>query len=62
MNPKQHTSLHCPRCGNKQLIVHDDTFDCPTCNLEFEMKDLDLFDDDNILSIEEKKHVTEALK
>jgi hypothetical protein len=42
--------------------VYEDTFDCSTCNLEFEIKDLDLFDDDNILSIEEKKHVTEALK
>ena len=62
MNIKQPLTLHCPRCGNKQLIVHEDTFDCPICELEFEIKDLDQFDDDQILSIDEKKRFYEDSK
>ena len=61
MNIKQPISLHCPRCGNKELIVHEDTFDCPSCKLEFEIKDLELYNDDQILSISEKKRVSEVL-
>ncbi len=59
---KQPVSLHCPRCGNKQLIVYKDTFDCPPCKSEFEIKDLEQFDDDQIMSIEEKKRISEELE
>ena len=62
MNIKQPVSLHCPRCGNKQLIVYQDTFDCPKCNKEFEIKDLELFDNDQIMSIDEKKGFYEKSK
>lgn len=55
--------LHCPRCKNKKIIDYGDTFDCPICNLEFEKKDLETFEDEsNILSIEEKLDVAKVLK
>ena len=57
---KKPVSLHCPRCGNtRDLIVYTDTFDCATCEKEFEIKDLELYDDDQILSIDEKKRFYE---
>ena len=60
MNAKHPISIHCPRCGNKtNLIEYEDTFDCPSCNKEFEIKDLELYDDDQILSIDEKKRFHE---
>jgi ribosomal protein S27AE len=52
--------LHCPRCKNKNVIAYKDTFDCPKCKLEFDKKDLDLFDDEDIMSIEEKKDFFDA--
>jgi hypothetical protein len=58
MNNREPVPLHCPRCGNiKNLIVYEETFDCPSCKLEFEIKDIELYDDDQILSIEEKKRL-----
>jgi uncharacterized Zn finger protein (UPF0148 family) len=55
--------LHCPRCKNKNIIDYGETFDCPICNLEFEKKDLEKFEDEsNILSIEEKLEVVKVLK
>ena len=55
--------LHCPRCKNKKIIDYGDTFDCPLCNLEFEKKDFELFDDESdILAIEEKLEIVKILK
>ena len=55
MNKKEPVPLHCPRCGNiEDLIVFPDTFECIKCKKEFEKKDLELYDDDQILSIDEK--------
>jgi len=55
--------LHCPRCKNEKIIDYGETFDCPICNLEFEKKDLELYDDEsNILSIEEKLEVLKTIK
>ena len=45
----------CPRCHNISIIEHPDTIECPNCNLEFDKKDLDEFEDENIIAIEEKK-------
>ena len=54
--------FHCPRCKNEKTIDYGDTFDCPLCNLEFEKKDFEIFDDeDDILSIEEKLGIVKVL-
>ena len=55
--------LHCPRCKNNKIIDYGDTFDCLICKLEFEKKDLELYDDESaILSIEEKLDIVKVLK
>ena len=55
--------LHCPRCQSDKLIDYGDTFDCLVCKLEFEKKDLELYDDESeILSIEEKLEIIKVLK
>ncbi len=45
---------HCPRCGETNIYEHNNTFDCFKCNLEFDKEDCDNYDDEDILSIEEK--------
>ena len=52
---------HCPRCHNDKIIDYEDTFECPKCRLEFEKRDFELFDEDQILSIEEKLKLTKIL-
>ena len=47
-------NIRCPRCKGKRLVIYDDSFDCIDCNLEFEKADLLLYEEENILSIEEK--------
>ena len=55
--------LHCPRCKNNKIIDYGDTFDCLVCKLEFDKKDLELYDDESaILSIEEKLDIVKVLK
>ena len=54
--------LHCPRCGNtSDLVVYDETFDCIKCKLEFRKKDLEEFDDEDILSIEELSQLVRSV-
>jgi uncharacterized Zn finger protein (UPF0148 family) len=53
--------FHCPRCKNKKIIDYGDSFDCPICNQEFEKKDFDLYDEEDILSVEEKKAVADKI-
>ncbi|MFX1237177.1 MAG: hypothetical protein ACFFAS_14895 [Promethearchaeota archaeon] len=62
MTKKVQSNFHCPRCGGKNLIMYDQSFDCVKCQLEFEKKDLDLYDDEDILSIEEKLSFTREMK
>lgn len=51
----------CPRCGCKDIIEYDKSFDCPECKddkcmpLEFDKEDFNTIEDkSNILSIQEK--------
>jgi len=63
MNNKEPVPLHCPRCGNtKDLIVYTNTFECTKCKKEFEKIDLELYDDDQILSIDEKKKMAKGFE
>ena len=52
---------HCPRCGNEDIVDYTDSFDCPSCELEFEKKDCDELEDSQILAVEEKLGVIEAI-
>ena len=45
----------CPRCQNIAIIEYELSIECPYCKLEFDKRDLEKFDDDNILALEEKK-------
>ena len=52
---------HCPRCKTGEIIEYDHSFDCPICRLEFEKKDCDLFEDDQILAVEEKLEIVKTI-
>ena len=51
---EQDEDLYCPRCQGDDLIDFGESFQCVSCDLEFDKEDLDEFDDDDILSIDEK--------
>ena len=61
-NDRWPNGFSCPRCGSKSIINYDVTFDCPNCILEFEKSDFEYFDDDEILSIDEKRRFSRNLK
>jgi hypothetical protein len=55
------TSYYCPRCGCKEIVEYDNSFDCTICKdkggipLEFDKEDFDIIEDKtNILSVQEK--------
>lgn len=52
--------LHCPRCKTNDIVEYEDTFECTKCLMEFEKKDLELYEDEDILSIREKLDIVEA--
>ncbi|TFG21517.1 MAG: hypothetical protein EU529_13370 [Promethearchaeota archaeon] len=52
---------HCPRCGNKDIVDYTESFDCPSCKLEFEKKDCDELEESQILAVEEKLGVFDAI-
>ncbi len=51
----------CPRCGNASIYEYEESFDCINCKKEFEKQDVEEFDDEFILSIEEKLAFIESL-
>ncbi len=55
-------TYRCPRCKNEKIIDYGTTFDCPNCKLEFEKKDFELYEEENILSINEKSAVIDTFK
>jgi len=54
--------FHCPRCKNENIIEYEETFDCPICFLEFEKADFELYEESDILSINEKMAIIKTLK
>ena len=59
----------CPRCGCKEIVEYDDSFDCTRCKdekgipLEFDKEDFDTIEDkSNILSVQEKLAFIEAFE
>ena len=53
---------HCPRCQNIAIIEHPDSIECPYCDLEFYKTDFNKLNDENILSIQEKKNFIDNIK
>jgi hypothetical protein len=52
----------CPHCKNTEIIDYGDSFDCPSCNLKFEKRDINEIKDENsILAIEEKLGIIKTL-
>ncbi|MFX1365819.1 MAG: hypothetical protein ACFFCE_00340 [Promethearchaeota archaeon] len=43
----------CPRCGNAKIIDYFNLIYCPVCKLDFDKKFLGVFDNKNILSLQE---------
>jgi uncharacterized Zn finger protein (UPF0148 family) len=52
---------HCPRCKTKKILEYEKTLFCPICELRFEKKDFEIFDDDQILAISEKKDISSII-
>jgi len=52
----------CPRCNGNNIIDYEDTFECLNCNLEFDKVSFKLIEEDNILSIEEKRAFLDIFK
>ena len=55
-------NYQCPRCNNKKIISYENTIECPNCALEFDKADLDLLEENQILSIKEKLSFIESIK
>lgn len=54
--------LYCPRCKNTNVIEYDQTFDCPSCGLEFYKNSLSQFDDEDVLSVEEMSGIKDEFE
>ena len=50
---KMGSAYHCPACKSSDIIENEETIHCPKCNLDFYKKHLGVFDDENILSVQE---------
>lgn len=48
------SKYYCPRCKNSKIIEYTKTIECTHCHLEFEKKDFNLYDDSQILAVQEK--------
>jgi len=55
-------TFRCPRCKGKRLVIYDESFDCIDCNLEFEKADILRYDEEDILSVEEKSRLIDSFK
>jgi uncharacterized Zn finger protein (UPF0148 family) len=55
-------NYHCPRCKSTNLIWYKDTVECPNCHLEFYIKDLERYMDNQILSKQEKSNFVKSFK
>jgi ribosomal protein S27AE len=53
---------HCPRCKSSKIYDYEERFDCMKCLLEFEKKDFETLDDEDILSTQEKLKIVGMFK
>lgn len=62
-NPRIPSEYYCPRCQSDNIIEYDDYIECQECGRIFFKEDLDEdIDDENILSEDELKALSDALR
>jgi ribosomal protein S27AE len=59
---KETKKYHCPRCKSTEIYDYGERFDCMKCILEFEKKDFETLDDEDILSTQEKLKIVNIFK
>lgn len=55
-------NYHCPRCWGANILDCNHHIKCIDCNLEFNKRDLRIFDADIILAQSEKEGIIRVLK
>jgi len=61
-NNKLRWQIHCPYCGNIQIIDYGETFECPICQMEFDKVDIEKINDEIIFSINDIIKIIGILK
>ncbi|TXT58454.1 MAG: hypothetical protein BAJALOKI3v1_1310003 [Promethearchaeota archaeon] len=59
---KERKKYHCPRCKSTEIYDYGERFDCMKCLLEFEKKDFETLNDEDILSVQEKLKIVSIFK
>ena len=59
---KGRKQYHCPRCKSTEIYDYGERFDCMKCLLEFEKKDFETLDDEDILSVQGKLRIASLFK
>lgn len=54
-------NYRCPRCKNENIIDFEELIHCPSCELDFYKKSLDVFGEEGILAIQELKAFHDVL-
>lgn len=53
---------HCPRCQSKDIYDYGARFECTHCLLEFEKKDFETLDGEDILTVSEKIKIASVFR
>lgn len=61
MNGKICKKYRCPRCIRDEIIDYDNLISCVYFGLDFDKRDLDKFDEEDILAISEKRGILRVL-
>ncbi|MHA1376473.1 MAG: hypothetical protein ACTSR7_19520 [Promethearchaeota archaeon] len=59
---KMKKNYHCPRCWGAIILDCNHHIKCIDCNLEFNKRDLKIFDEDIILAQSEKEGILRVLQ
>ena len=55
-------NYRCPRCRSRdEIIDHNDSIECISCDLTFDKVDLEMFDETDILARSEKRGIIKVL-
>lgn len=55
-------NYQCPRCKSNKIINYEKTIQCVDCELEFDKEDLEILEEDQILSSKEKVAFIRSIK
>jgi transcription elongation factor Elf1 len=53
--------FRCPRCRREKIVDQETMIRCMVCDLEFDKSDLERFEEEDILSISEKRGIVRVL-